>query len=911
MAKIELEKAYNAKLVEDGIYKKWEDSGYFNPDNLPGDRPEKFVVSMPPPNVTGILHLGHAFENALMDIAVRYQRLQGKRAVIIPGTDHAAVATQARVESDLKKQGIANPRQEFGREGLVEKIRAFAEDHKSIMISQIKKMGTSCDWSRLAYTFDEPRSKAVNEIFKRMFADGLIYRGYRVINWSVKGQSTCSDDELEYETKKTVVYTFKYSDTFPIPIATTRPETKLGDTAVAVNPDDDRYKHLIGQKFIVDVGAEKPLTITIIGDKNVDVNYGTGAVGVTPAHSQIDFEMYQNNKEIGIIPVIGKDGRMLKTAGQDYEGLTVLEAREKFVAWLKEKNLYISEEEIEHNVGTSDRFKDVVEALPMDQWFVDVNKEIPGRGKTLKDLMREAVTVGHRGDKNKIIKITPDQFHNIYLHWIDNLRDWCISRQIWWGHRIPIWYCDDCGDIFYSAVNPGTCSKCQSTKIRQDEDTLDTWFSSGAWTFSTLGWPDSAEATSGEATDLEKYHPTTWMQMGYEILFFWMARMILMTTYALDDIPFKDVYIHGILRAKDGRKFSKSLGNGLDPLEVIEKYGTDALRLSLVKGVTAGNDSRFYEEKVEGARNFVNKLWNISRYIFSAIDNPQIIAVQPEAKSLADQWILNKLAVVSLEAGQQLDRADFSGASETLTEFTWNDFADWYLEVSKIEKNKDDILLYVLQNLLKMWHPFIPFVTEEIWSKIEGAGLLMVENWPLAEVGDRKEGLLSVIKHALRLDNQTENKNDFELVKEIITSLRNLRGENKVEAGKWAKAVVLAGNRKELVEGQREIIMKLARLETLEIMEAGKKPKGSAAAVIGGMEIYLDLAGLIDVAAEKDRLNKELETVGKYLKGLEIKLGNEEFVKHAPAAVVASEKNKLAEAQEKIKKLEAQLESLG
>jgi len=912
MPKIELSKAYEAKGVEDGIYKKWEDSGYFNPDNLstgqaglPGDRQENFVISMPPPNVTGVLHLGHAFENALMDIQIRYQRMRGKRAVIIPGTDHAAVATQARVEDNLKKQGIANPRQELGREGLLSKVREFAENHKKIMIGQIKKMGTSCDWSRLAYTFDEERSKAVNEIFRRMFADGLIYRGYRVINWSVKGQSTCSDDELEYETRKTVVYTFKYSDTFPIAIATTRPETKLGDTAVAVNPDDERYKHLIGQEFTVDVGAENPLTITIIGDKNVDVNYGTGAVGVTPAHSAIDFEMYQNNKEIGIIPVIGKDGKMLKSAGQDYEGLTTLEAREKFVAWLKEKNLYISEEEVEHNVGTSDRFKDVVEALPMDQWFVDVNKEIPGRGKSLKDLMREAVTIGHGGHKNKIIKITPERFHNTYLNWIDGLHDWCISRQIWWGHRIPVWYCDECGEIFYSDNTPSACPKCSSAKLRQDEDTLDTWFSSGAWTFSTLGWLSGNE-------DLKKYHPTTWMQMGYEILFFWMARMILMTTYILDDIPFKNVYIHGILRAKDGRKFSKSLGNGLDPLEVIEKYGTDALRLSLIKGVTAGNDSRFYEEKVEGARNFVNKLWNISRYILSTIEDVKIIADQPATTTLADEWILNKLSQTTAVVSAQLDKNDFSGASETLSEFTWNDFADWYLEIAKIEKNKDEILLYVLQSLLKLWHPFIPFITEEIWNNFGTGNLLMVEVWPEIAVKDSGHSVfMNKVKEIFHLENDSKIKNDhdFEIIKEVITAIRNLRSENKIEPAKLVKVAIISQQR-ELFESQIEIIKKLLRLEQLEIKLDGEKPKGAAVRIIDGAEIYLDLAGFIDVAAEKVRLNKEVGDVETYLKGLEIKLGNDDFAKNAPAEIVAKERKKMAESQEKLKKLKEQLNSL-
>ncbi|MFA6594520.1 MAG: valine--tRNA ligase [Candidatus Buchananbacteria bacterium] len=900
MPKIELDKAYDAKLVEDGIYRKWEESGYFNPDNLPGNRPEKFVVSMPPPNVTGVLHLGHALENSIMDIELRYQRLKGKRTLLVPGTDHAAVATQARVEDELKKQGIKQPRQELGREELLKKIREYAEEKKSVILSQIKKMGTSCDWSRLAYTFDEPRSKAVNEIFHRMFKDGLIYRGYRVVNWSVKGQSTCSDDELVYETVKTSVYTFKYSQDFPIAIATTRPETKLGDTAVAVNPDDNRYNKYIGQKFTVDVGAAKPLIITIIADKNVDANYGTGAVGVTPAHSQVDFEMYERNKDIGIIPVIGRDGRMLPAAGKDYEGLTILQAREKFVAWLKANDLFIKEEEVEHNVGKSDRFGDVIEALPMEQWFVDVKKQIPGRNKTLKDLMREAVTVGHNHDKNKIIKITPERFHDTYLHWIDNLRDWCISRQIWWGHRIPVWYCDNCGEIFYSDEPAEKCPKCKSVKVRQDEDTLDTWFSSGAWTFSTLGWPQ-------KTADLEKYHPTTWMQMGYEILFFWMARMILMTTYALDDIPFKDVYIHGILRAKDGRKFSKSLGNGLDPLEIIEKYGTDALRLSLIKGTTAGNDARFYEEKAAAARNFVNKLWNISRYILSAADNPRLVETAPEPVTLADKWLLNKLNVKIAEATRQLDNCEFSLASEILYDFTWSDFADWYLEVYKVESqklkdnNKEEILLYTLQVLLKLWHPYLPFITEEIWDKLAGERMLMVESWP----GGKETKLWDKIKSLARLP-VISGDNDFELVKDLITAIRNLRAENKIEPVKLVEITVI-GAKTELWETQAEIIKHLARVEKLTLSASGVKPENSAIKVIEGAEIYLTLAGLADAGKETERLTKEIAVTEKYLNGLRVKLENGEFVKNAPKAVVEKEKEKLAVAEEKLAKLREQV----
>ncbi len=883
MPKTDLPKAYNAAEIEDKIYQKWEESGYFNPDKLPGERAESFVISMPPPNVTGVLHLGHAFENALMDIEIRYQRLLGKRALIVPGTDHAAIATQARVEDELKKQGFVNPRKELGREGLLKKIKEFADNHKSIILGQIKKMGTSCDWSRLAYTFDESRSEAVNEIFRRMFEDGLIYRGYRVINWSVKGQSTCSDDELVYVDQPAKIWYFKYSHDFPIPIATTRPETKLGDTAVAVNPDDARYKQYIGQKFTVDVGAAKPLIITIIGAGAVDPDYGTGAVGVTPAHSAIDYEMYLNNKDIGIIPVIGQDGKMLSAAGPAYAGLPVLEARGKFVQWLKDQGLYIKEEETTHNVGSSDRFGDIVEALPMEQWFVDVNKKIPERGKTLKELLREAVTVGHDENADKIIKIAPERFHNSYLQRIDNLYDWCVSRQIWWGHRIPVWYCDDCQHYFYSSDTPSDCLKCGSKKLHQDEDTLDTWFSSGTWTFSTLGWP-------AETDDLLKYHPTTWMQMGYEIIFLWMVRMILLSTYALDDIPFKNVYIHGMLRAKDGRKFSKSLGNGLDPLEIIEKYGTDALRLSLIKGVTAGNDSRFYEEKVEGARNFVNKLWNISRYILQTVAQPRLIEEVPATRTLADDWILSRLNETTAATTAELDKYNFSSAGELLHEFTWSDFADWYLEIAKVEGAKDELLLFILQKILKLWHPFCPFITEHLWNELGAKNLLLVAAWPKNFAVDIGAGA------------------DFQSIKDIITSIRNLRGENKIEPAKLVTISIIAGDKTELIKKEQNIIKKLGRVENLIIKN--NKPEGGIGAVAGGVEIYLDLAGLVDVETEKKRLAKEISETEKYLSGIAIKLNNQEFVANAPEEIVLKEKEKMEPAQEKLDKLKNQLDSL-
>ena len=738
---------YNPQEHEEKIYQLWEQSGFFNPDNLPlSQEAPIFSIAMPPVNVTGVLHLGHALENSLMDIQIRYQRMNGKRAVIIPGTDHAAIATQAKVEKELIKSGqYKNPRQELGREKLLEIIKEYAKNSQTTILNQIKKMGTSCDWSRLAYTFDEKRERAVNEMFRRMYEDGLIYRGYRVVNWSIKGQSTCSDDELVHVEQKGFLYYFKYSADFPITIATTRPETKLGDTAVAVNPNDERYKKYIGQIFKIDVGAKDLLEIKIIADEMVDPEFGTGAVGVTPAHSLVDYELKEKHN-LKLIPIIDKFGRLTENAGKNYAGLKVLEAREKFLNWLKTNNLFIKEEEITQNVGTSDRFGDVIEALPMEQWFVNVGKEVSGRGKSLKDLMREAVTVGHNNDKNKIIKIYPERFENIYLQRIDNLHDWCISRQIWFGHRIPIWYCDDCQKVFYSDKILELCPKCSSKKIRQDEDTLDTWFSSGAWTFSILGWPDKTK-------DLEKFHPTTWMQMGYEIVLLWLARMVLMSTYALDDIPFKDAYIHGMLRDIQGRKFSKSLGNGIDPREICDKHGTDALRMSLIFSVTPGNDSKFYEEKVVGFKRFANKIWNASKFVLNNLGenftlSPKLTLqglplVKGEMVADDDKNILEKLTATIKQTTTNLDNFMFHEAAQDIYQFFWHDLCDVYLESVKSRLNGEEgenkeiarqVLYCVLLNSLKLLHPFMPFITEVIYQELpfKNKQSLIIEDWPEA-----------------------------------------------------------------------------------------------------------------------------------------------------------------------------------
>jgi valyl-tRNA synthetase len=903
--KKELPKAYEPGDYEDKIYKKWEESGFFNPDNLKVKKnAEYFSVCMPPPNVTGILHLGHALENSIMDIEVRFQRLKGKKTLLIPGTDHAAVATQAKVEKVLMAKGIKNPRLELGREKLLDEIRDYAEKSKNTIISQIKKLGTSCDWSRLAYTFDEKRSEAVNEVFISMYKDGLIYKGYRTVNWSVKGQSTCSDDELVYVEQKSELYTFRYSKDFPIPIATTRPETKLGDTAVAVNPKDSRYKKYIGNKYVIDIGAKKPLEIQIIGDETIDKNFGTGAVGVTPAHSMIDHDLYRKHK-LNLIPVIGIDGKMTDNAGADYEGLTVMEARIKIVQYFKENGLLEKTDEIENNIATSDRFGDIIEVIPMEQWFVDVKKKIPNKGKSLKQLMRDAVLIGHNGNSKKIIKITPKRFNKQYLYWIDNLRDWCISRQIWWGHRIPAWYKGN--EIFVGKEAP------KEKGWVQDSDTLDTWFSSGLWTFSTLGWSSFAKATDDKPSfakatddkpsfakatddkpsfaeadgDLVNYHPTSWMQMGYEIIFFWMARMILMSTYAIDDIPFKNVYIHGMLRDKHGRKFSKSLGNGIDPIEVIQKYGADALRLSLILGIAPGNDSKFYEEKIEGARNLVNKLWNISRFIFSNFEETPDNSVG--RLSIADTWIVSKKKILIDEVTSDLNNYRFSQAGEKLREFTWNDFADWYLEVCKFERdsNKETILNSILKDLLKMWHPFIPFATEAIWSNLSDS-FLMVDIWPQS---NRYTGLI-----------KGTNGDNFELIKEIVTAVRNARNENKVAPGKKIKAIIYSKNKKELLESQTHLLKNLRTgLEEVEIKDSGDKIKNAIYIVVSGIEIYL--LGAFDDAKNKERIQKDVEQLEKRISILKIKLDNKEFTKNAPKEIVMKEKEKLAGLKIEIEKL--------
>ena len=876
MPKNDIPKAYEAKLYEDEIYAAWEKSGFFNPDNLSG---EPYSIMMPPPNVTGVLHLGHALENSLMDAMARFQRLRGKKVLLVPGTDHAALPTQAKVEKILMDGGMKNPRKELGREKLVEKIREFAEDSRATILSQVKKMGTSCDWSRLAYTFDEKRNVAVVELFKRMYEDGLIYKGSRVVNWSTKGQSTCSDDEIVYIERPSVLYTFKYSKDFPITIATTRPETKVGDSAVAVHPADERYQQYIGQTFTVDIGAAKPLNIKIIADENVDPTFGTGALGVTPAHSPVDFLMYEKQKAAGnpieLIQVIGEDGNMTEAAGK-YAGLTVEAAREQFVGWLEAEGLLAkTPEDIVQNVGTSDRFKDVIESLPMTQWWLDVQKMIPSKGKSLRNLMQEALTTGLNGDATQKVNVTPDRFTKLYLNRVENLRDWCLSRQTWWGHRIPVWYCGE--ETVVSATSP------EGEGWTQDPDTLDTWFSSGSWTFSTLGWPE-------QTVDLKTFHPTNWMQMGSEILYLWLMRMVLMSTYALEQIPFKDAYIHGILRNEEGKKFSKSDANGIDPIDVMNEYGCDALRVSVISGTTPGNDSRFTKEKIESSRNFVNKLWNISRFILTSIEErPSLDDVK--AVTLSDKWILGRLETTTNNVSKLIEQFDFALAIEALREFVWTDFADWYLEIAKTQQanaetkeSTNKILLFVLRNILILCHPFMPFVTEVIWKEI-GEGFLLVASWP---------------KVSGFMEEETESR--FELLKTLVVGIRNVRSQNKIEPKQLIDIVFVASDEsRSFIESHRAVIVMLARTNPeFEIVRERTIESSEASFMEKNITVILKLESALDPEKEKVRIEKELVQLKSYIESTQDKLANEEFRSKAPEKIIAQMEEKLHEAKEKL-----------
>jgi valyl-tRNA synthetase len=893
MADKELAKVYEPSLYEDGIYKKWQDSGFFNPDNLELDKDApSFTISMPPPNVTGNLHIGHAVMLAIEDLLVRYHRLRGQRALWLPGTDHAAIATQTRVEKDLKKAGVS--RHDLGREKFLAKVEQFAADSRDYINNQVKKMGSSCDWSREAYTLDPVRTRAVRLIFKMMHDDGLIYRGERIINWCPRCQSTLADDEVEYRKQKSKLYTFRYDKNFPFPISTTRPETKLGDSGVAVNPNDERYKEFVGKEMKADFcGLE--LNLKVIADHHVEMQFGTGALGVTPAHSFYDWELAHEH-HLPIIKVIDRRGHIRRGFGV-YYSKKIKDARELIVAELIARDLLEKTEDIENNVSVCYRCETPVEPMPSRQWFINVGRKIPGLDKSMKELAIEAVKSGVFGREK--IRIVPEKFEKNYFHWLNNLHDWCISRQIWFGHRIPVWYCCDskhnndrvkesanpeCNDPIISIDNPGKCPRC-GAGIFQDEGTLDTWFSSGLWTFSTLAKKaDDLQIREGrlaiDSVDFKRFHPTSVLNTGYDILFFWVARMIIMTTYAVRDIPFQTIYLHGLVRDEKGRKMSKSLGNVYDPLDMIKKFGTDATRLSLLIGNTPGNDMNLGEEKVAGYRNFTNKLWNIARFILKSSAGAESGLPAAENLTLADRWILTRMEKLISQASAELDRYNFSAAGEHLKDFTWNDLADWYLEISKFEKaeEKSKILVNLLEDILRMWHPYMPFVTEAIWAEMGKPGLLMVDRWP-------KAGKYAVFADEVKAE-------DFEKVKNLIIAIRNARSENGIEPGKKIKAVVYAGENAALFQAQSALIISLRTgLEALEIKETGEKVKDAIYIAIDGAEIYLMHEA--DRAKEKEKIEKELETLEKAISAIKARLADQEFTAKAPAEIIKKEEERL------------------
>ena len=849
-----MEKAYEAKKYEDNIYQEWLNSGYFNPDNLPNRNKKTFSIALPPPNVTGELHIGHAAMLAYQDLIIRYHRMKGDKTLWLPGTDHAAIATQTVVDKKLKAQGI--DRHRIGRKKFLQEVEKFVKKSKVIIKKQLQKMGSSLDWSRERYTMDKGLTKAVQQVFIKMYNDGLIYRGKRVVNWCPHCQSTLADDEVEYREQKTELYYFKYSKNFPITIATSRPETKLGDTAVAVNPKDWRYEKYVGKTFDINFcGID--LNIKIIADRNVDMEFGTGALGVTPAHSMIDYELAKEH-DLKIIKVIDKNGKIEK-GFERYSNLASKQASEKIIEKLKQNNLLEKiDENYIHNLSICYRCKTPIEPLPSEQWFINVNKPLKHKSmKTLKQLASEAV-------KKSDINIIPKRFNKTYFQWMDNLRDWCISRQIWFGHRIPVWY--------------NNSSKVESEKLKvqvkspgkswtQDPDTLDTWFSSALWTFTTLGWPEKTK-------DLKEYHPTSVMETGYDILFFWVARMILVTTYILGEKPFNTVYLHGLIRDKQGRKMSKSLGNGIDPLEMIDKYGADALRLSMIIGSTPGNDMKLYDEKISGYRNFVNKLWNISRYILTTIKDVKLIDKKPKAETLADKWIFNELDKIIYSITEKIEKFQFSSAGEELYGFTWNKLADWYIEISKIEKGKEEILLYILQNLLKLWHPFTPYATEVIWKDFN-SDLLLIAEWP------------DINKY--KVDEKTQS--EFKVIQNIITEIRKFKNLNKIDPAKFIECLIISKKHDDLINSQSHIIEKLARVKHIK-----GEQKLDTEIHIPNIKIYLKI--------ESDKSNKKkIANLEKYIKSLRSKLSDKDFLKKAPKEIVKKEKGKLEETERLLRKL--------
>ena len=862
----ELAKTYDPKGIEDRLYKKWEDNGYFHAQ---ADRSKKpFTIVMPPPNITGQLHMGHALDNTMQDILIRYKRMQGYNALWQPGTDHAAIATEVKVIDSLKKQGI--DKNDLGREGFLEKCWEWKDEYGSRIINQLKKMGSSADWSRERFTMDKGCSDAVLEVFIKLYEKGLIYKGSRIVNWCPVCKTSISDAEVEHEEQDGFFWHINYpvvgeAGRF-VEIATTRPETLFGDTAVAVNPDDERYQDIIGKML------KLPMTdreIPVIADSYVDKEFGTGCVKITPAHDPNDFEVGKRHNLEEIV-VINDDATMNSKAGK-YAGMDRYECRKALVEDLEKEGLLVKVVPHSHNVGTHDRCGTTVEPMIKQQWFVKMD-----------DLIKPAV----EGVKNGDIKLLPKRMEKTYFNWTDNIRDWCISRQLWWGHRIPAYYCDECGEMVVSKNAPEKCPKCGCTHMTQDPDTLDTWFSSALWPFSTLGWPEKTE-------DLDYFYPNDVLVTGYDIIFFWVIRMIFSGYEQMGKAPFHTVLFHGLVRDSQGRKMSKSLGNGIDPLEVIDKYGADALRLTLITGNAPGNDMRFYWERVEASRNFANKVWNASRFIMMNLEGMEV--TKPAISDLApeDKWILSAVNTLSKDVTEKMDKFELGIAVQKVYDFIWDEFCDWYIEIAKVRTYKKDedaraansalwTLRTVLGQALKLLHPYMPFITEEIYCTLNPQEeTIMLADWPVYKEEWNFSAEEEMLAH----------------VKELVKGIRNLRTEMDVPPSRKAKVFIVSEDKAlcETFESMKKTYQNLISASEVDV-QSDKAGIGEDAVsvVIPGAVVYMPLEDLVDMEKEKERLLKEEERLKKELARSHVMLNNEKFVSKAPAAKIQEEKDKLA-----------------
>lgn len=871
----ELPKVYDPSTVEKRIYEMWQSHGCFKGVIDPDKKP--FSIVMPPPNVTGQLHMGHALDSTLQDILTRYKRMQGYAALWLPGTDHAGIATQIKVEEELRvKEGLT--RYDLGREKFLDRVWEWKNKYGDRIVEQQKVLGASCDWDRSAFTMDETRAKSVRETFCELYEKGLIYKGSRIINWCPKCRTALSDAEVEYKDMPGSFWHIRYpiedSDEEFI-IATTRPETMLGDSGVAVHPDDERYKHLVGKNAILPLVGRK---LPIVADEYVELGFGTGAVKMTPCHDPNDYEVgLRHNLEQ--ILCIDEDAKIIN--GGKYNGMDRYEARKAIVADLEEQGYLVKVEPYNHNVGCCYRCGTVVEPLTSPQWFVK-----------MKPLAEAAIEVVKDGR----IKFVPERFTKTYMNWMENVHDWCISRQLWWGHRIPAWYCDDCGKITVSRTDPCECEHCHSKNIHQEEDVLDTWFSSALWPFSTMGWPD-------KTPELDYWYPTSVMVTGYDIIFFWVARMIFSGMEQMKKEPFHTVFIHGLVRDSQGRKMSKSLGNGIDPLEMAEKYGADALRFNLITGNSPGNDMRFYVEKCEAMRNFCNKIWNASRFVMMnlTVEDNHL----PETLETEDKWILSKLNRVVKEVCDNMDSFELGVAAGKIYDFIWDDYCDWYIELTKPRLNGDDeaakesaqrVLLYVLVEILKLLHPFMPFITEEIWQALPHEGdALMMQSYP---------------EYSEKL-NFPEDEANFGMVMDAIKAVRARRSEMNVPPSRKSHLIIVTEKAKAFTDGEK-FICKLAYASGVEVRaELPESADGMVSVITDNARMFMPMAELVDLEKERARMEKELANAKKQLDGQNAKLANENFVSRAPEKVVNAEREKKAKLEALIENLEESLKNLG